>query len=147
MRVRIRCASSKTKSCANSVCGNSGWATHFQRGDDGGQRAAQLVGGVADEAALSGLPRFDAFEHLVHRDRKCRNLIPMQRHRYATRQIVAADVGDLSPIASTDRSERRTNTSWRPPPAHHERHRCRQQQAQIPDREFTAALPAATNTV
>ncbi len=40
----------------------------FERGGDGCQRAAQFVGGVANEALLSKVPGLEPREHAVHGD-------------------------------------------------------------------------------
>ena len=67
---------------------------HLQPGADGGQRAAQLVGGVGDEAALPGRRVLQPGQHVVHRAGQAADLVVGAGLRHALGQVGAGDRGD-----------------------------------------------------
>ena len=63
----------------------------FERGGDGRQRAAQFVGGVADETPLGQVPGLQPGEHAVHGDREIGDFVSGRRHGDPLAQLIGGD--------------------------------------------------------
>lgn len=84
---------------------------HLQLGPQHGEGAAELVGGVGDEAALSGAGRLQAFEHGVHGVGEAGDLVVAARVGNAPVEVPVADGGHLG----ADRLDRPQGAAGRPP--------------------------------
>ena len=98
----MRRASGSRDSSISSLSISSGRPErHLECGRDGGQRAAQFMGGVADEPVLGGAAAFQSGQHAVHRRRKVGDLVASGGDRHPLREIGARDRATRARIAST----------------------------------------------
>jgi hypothetical protein len=65
----------------------------LESGDDRRQWAPELVGCIADESLLGGVPGLDACQHLVHRDGERGDFVTTTRHRSPITEVRGGDVG------------------------------------------------------